>query len=139
MKIGFGVRALLISSRNSNPLSSPPLLSLFSPFSAVRSLPSPPPFSAAEAMPETETHDVEWPAKRVRDTFISFFQDKNHVNWKSSPVVPFNDPTLLFANAGTFHDQWFNMRFFVPYSSPQVSVYHAVFWIWNLPAKWQGF
>ncbi|KHN32273.1 Alanine--tRNA ligase, partial [Glycine soja] len=40
------------------------------------------------------------PAKRVRDTFISFFQDKNHVNWKSSPVVPFNDPTLLFANAG---------------------------------------
>ncbi|KAG4386682.1 hypothetical protein GLYMA_11G102100v4 [Glycine max] len=51
-------------------------------------------------MPETETHDVEWPAKRVRDTFISFFQDKNHVNWKSSPVVPFNDPTLLFANAG---------------------------------------
>ncbi|KAH1224352.1 Alanine--tRNA ligase [Glycine max] len=100
MKIGFGVRALLISSRNSNPLSSPPLLSLFSPFSAVRSLPSPPPFSAAEAMPETETHDVEWPAKRVRDTFISFFQDKNHVNWKSSPVVPFNDPTLLFANAG---------------------------------------
>ncbi|KAG4973671.1 hypothetical protein AAZX31_11G100400 [Glycine max] len=100
MKIGFGVRALLISSRNSNPLSSPPLLSLFSPFSAVRSLHSPPPFSAAEAMPETETHDVEWPAKRVRDTFISFFQDKNHVNWKSSPVVPFNDPTLLFANAG---------------------------------------
>uniref|UniRef100_I1LPK4 Alanine--tRNA ligase n=1 Tax=Glycine max TaxID=3847 RepID=I1LPK4_SOYBN len=51
-------------------------------------------------MPGAETHDVEWPAKRVRDTFFSFFQDKNHVNWKSSPVVPFNDPTLLFVNAG---------------------------------------
>ncbi|KAJ8770033.1 hypothetical protein K2173_009780 [Erythroxylum novogranatense] len=45
-------------------------------------------------------HQVEWPASRVRDTFIKFFEEKNHVNWKSSPVVPLNDPTLLFANAG---------------------------------------
>ncbi|XP_058206475.1 alanine--tRNA ligase [Rhododendron vialii] len=43
---------------------------------------------------------VEWPANRVRDTYISFFEGKQHVNWKSSPVVPHNDPTLLFANAG---------------------------------------
>ncbi|KAG4979392.1 hypothetical protein JHK82_032637 [Glycine max] len=81
------------------PLSPPPLLSLVAPFRAVRSFHSPPSSSAA-AMPGAETHDVEWPAKRVRDTFFSFFQDKNHVNWKSSPVVPFNDPTLLFVNAG---------------------------------------
>jgi alanyl-tRNA synthetase len=45
--------------------------------------------------------DVDWPANRVRDTFIKFFEEKNHVDWKSSPVVPVNDPTLLFANAGT--------------------------------------
>lgn len=44
--------------------------------------------------------ECEWPATRVRETFIKFFQDKAHVNWKSSPVVPYNDPTLLFANAG---------------------------------------
>ncbi|KAB5556646.1 hypothetical protein DKX38_007555 [Salix brachista] len=44
--------------------------------------------------------DVDWPAKRVRDTFIKFYEEKNHVDWKSSPVVPVNDPTLLFANAG---------------------------------------
>ncbi|KAK4403775.1 Alanine--tRNA ligase [Sesamum angolense] len=44
--------------------------------------------------------ECEWPATRVRETFIKFFQDKAHVNWKSSPVVPHNDPTLLFANAG---------------------------------------
>ncbi|KAL3591736.1 hypothetical protein D5086_010376 [Populus alba] len=44
--------------------------------------------------------DVDWPANRVRDTFIKFFEEKNHVDWKSSPVVPVNDPTLLFANAG---------------------------------------
>ncbi|KAK7362565.1 hypothetical protein VNO77_04681 [Canavalia gladiata] len=92
MKRGFGLRALLISFRNYNhPVLAPPL-SLHNTFRSVRSLPS--------AMPGAESIDLEWPAKRVRDTFINFFKDKNHVNWKSSPVVPFNDPTLLFANAG---------------------------------------
>lgn len=44
---------------------------------------------------------LEWPSKRVRDTFINFFKDKkDHVFWPSSPVVPVNDPTLLFANSG---------------------------------------
>lgn len=43
---------------------------------------------------------VEWSASKVRDTFIQFFEGKAHTNWKSSPVVPLNDPTLLFANAG---------------------------------------
>ncbi|KAL9296296.1 hypothetical protein ACSQ67_022192 [Phaseolus vulgaris] len=97
MNRGFGVRALLISFRNCNPLP-PPLLPLSIPFRAARSLNSP--SSSVAAMPGAETSDVEWPAKRVRDTFMSFFEGKNHVNWKSSPVVPFNDPTLLFANAG---------------------------------------
>ncbi|WVZ03047.1 hypothetical protein V8G54_023853 [Vigna mungo] len=97
MKRGFGVRALLISFRNCNPLP-PPLLPLSLPFRAARSLHSP--SSSVAAMPGAETQHVEWPAKRVRDTFMDFFEGKNHVNWKSSPVVPFNDPTLLFANAG---------------------------------------
>ncbi|KAL2488725.1 Alanine--tRNA ligase [Forsythia ovata] len=42
---------------------------------------------------------LEWPTNRVRDTFIKFFEDKGHVHWTSSPVVPHNDLTLLFANA----------------------------------------
>lgn len=44
--------------------------------------------------------ELEWPASKVRETFVEFFEKKGHVNWKSSPVVPHNDPTLLFANAG---------------------------------------
>ncbi|KAJ9708025.1 hypothetical protein PVL29_000201 [Vitis rotundifolia] len=51
-------------------------------------------------MAQTAASEVEWPASKVRDTFIKFFESKNHVDWKSSPVVPVNDPTLLFANAG---------------------------------------
>ncbi|XP_074557146.1 alanine--tRNA ligase-like isoform X2 [Curcuma longa] len=43
---------------------------------------------------------VEWPADKVRETFFRFFESKGHVNWRSSPVVPLDDPTLLFANAG---------------------------------------
>ncbi|KAL6513688.1 hypothetical protein OROHE_019548 [Orobanche hederae] len=51
-------------------------------------------------MGSLQVTEIEWPAMKVRDTFIKFFEDKAHVNWKSSPVVPHNDPTLLFANAG---------------------------------------
>ncbi|KAK9101751.1 hypothetical protein Sjap_019005 [Stephania japonica] len=57
--------------------------------------------TCAAAMPGLEhEQQIEWPADRIRDTFFKFFQEKNHVDWKSSPVVPVNDPTLLFANAG---------------------------------------
>lgn len=52
-------------------------------------------------MPGAESQTTEWPANRVRETFISFFEGKNHTKWISSPVVPVNDPTLLFANAGS--------------------------------------
>lgn len=41
-----------------------------------------------------------WDAKRVRDTFIQYFESKGHTYWPSSAVVPYNDPTLLFTNAG---------------------------------------
>jgi alanyl-tRNA synthetase len=42
-----------------------------------------------------------WPAAKVRSTFTSYFEDKHaHTLVPSSPVVPLDDPTILFANAG---------------------------------------
>ncbi len=36
----------------------------------------------------------------LRKAFINFFEKQNHTAVHSSPVVPANDPTLLFTNAG---------------------------------------
>lgn len=42
----------------------------------------------------------DWTAFKVRKTFLDYFKDKEHTFVPSSPVIPFEDPTLLFANAG---------------------------------------
>lgn len=39
-------------------------------------------------------------AKKIRSTFIEFFQSKQHQYVPSSPIVVKNDPTLMFTNAG---------------------------------------
>jgi alanyl-tRNA synthetase len=39
-------------------------------------------------------------ASQIRQEFFSFFQSKGHTLVDSAPVVPENDPTLLFTNAG---------------------------------------
>ena len=36
----------------------------------------------------------------IRSTFLKFYESKGHTIVHSSPVVPGNDPTLLFTNAG---------------------------------------
>ncbi len=39
-------------------------------------------------------------ASEIRSTFLKFFESKGHAIVASSPVVPGDDPTLLFTNAG---------------------------------------
>ncbi|BDI05733.1 alanine--tRNA ligase [Sphaerotilus microaerophilus] len=39
-------------------------------------------------------------ASEIRSTFLKFFESKGHQIVASSPVVPGDDPTLLFTNAG---------------------------------------
>ena len=47
--------------------------------------------------------DLQWPSNKVRQTFIDYFSNHNklkHSLIKSSSVVPKDDPTLKFTNAG---------------------------------------
>lgn len=37
---------------------------------------------------------------QIREAFLQFFEAKGHTRVASSPLVPHNDPTLLFVNAG---------------------------------------
>ncbi|MBC8022557.1 MAG: alanine--tRNA ligase, partial [Burkholderiales bacterium] len=38
--------------------------------------------------------------KEIRQKFVDYFASKGHAPVPSSPLVPANDPTLLFTNAG---------------------------------------
>ena len=37
---------------------------------------------------------------QIRESFLKFFESKGHQVVSSSPVIPGDDPTLLFTNAG---------------------------------------
>jgi len=41
-----------------------------------------------------------WTAKKLRKEYIKFFISKNHKEIASAPLVPENDPTVLFTTAG---------------------------------------
>ena len=39
-------------------------------------------------------------SREIREAFLRFFEGKDHVRVPSAPVVPQDDPTLYFTNAG---------------------------------------
>lgn len=39
-------------------------------------------------------------SSEIRTSFLEFFKERGHTIVPSAPVIPFNDPTLLFTNAG---------------------------------------
>lgn len=43
---------------------------------------------------------MSFDSKSIRQQFIDFFISKDHTAVKSAPVIPIDDPTLLFTNAG---------------------------------------
>ena len=45
-------------------------------------------------------HSGKWSGSAIRETFLKFFESKGHRRVHSSSLVPANDPTLLFTNAG---------------------------------------
>ncbi|CAG8843834.1 33193_t:CDS:1, partial [Racocetra persica] len=51
-------------------------------------------------MAQLTTTNNNWPVAKVRSTFISYFESKGHKYIPSSSTIPFEDPTLLFANSG---------------------------------------
>lgn len=93
------VRPLSISSQHLHR-TTPFNLRSFAPAGNMSRRESKPtvPTTAPAKWPSPE----DWPASKVRSTFIDYFVNQpgfEHTFWPSSGSIPFDDDTLLFANA----------------------------------------
>lgn len=41
-----------------------------------------------------------WTVNELRESFLKYFESKGHTRERASPLIPANDPTLLFTNSG---------------------------------------
>ncbi len=48
----------------------------------------------------SSSNSGQWSGSNIREMFLKFFETKGHRRVHSSSLVPANDPTLLFTNAG---------------------------------------
>ena len=44
--------------------------------------------------------DKTWNSSEVRELFLTFFEKNAHLRIPAAPLVPKNDPTLLYINSG---------------------------------------
>jgi alanyl-tRNA synthetase len=42
----------------------------------------------------------KWTSAKIRSSFLNFFKERGHTIVPSAPLIPIDDPTLLFTNAG---------------------------------------
>ena len=57
-------------------------------------------FASSQSSDSTTDQNTQWTTDNVRNTFLEYFQSKDHILQPSSACAPLNDPTLLFTNAG---------------------------------------
>lgn len=57
-------------------------------------------FASQSSSNTADASDQTWTTDKVRNTFLEYFQSKDHILQPSSACAPLNDPTLLFTNAG---------------------------------------
>src|SRR5712692_4659579 len=70
----------------------------------------------------------------IREAFLRFFEERGHRRVKSSPLVPQNDPTLLFTNAGM-------VQFKDVFTGRETRDYFkkdAIAWAWELVTRTLG-
>jgi alanyl-tRNA synthetase len=59
-----------------------------------------PPRESLTSKTTSTAASTKWTGNQVRSAFLKFFEERAHRVVRSSSLVPHNDPTLLFTNAG---------------------------------------